>query len=120
MSAGKRLGYSKKTVEDIKELSLREAMDFIERKNTKIVWLGTEPVEVISKAIEVPKDKIISVSPEEIIYYNEKEMKKLSDHVFAGYHDSTSKFVIRFMKNRCGIEGVSLKGGVNGIIGDIL
>lgn len=105
---------------EIAELGLEEAMDFIEKKNTKLVWLGTESEEVISRAIDVPKDKIVKISPEEIIYFDDKQMKKLGNHVFAGYHDSTSKFVIRFMKNKCGIEATSLKGGVTGVIGDIL
>jgi len=105
---------------EIAELSLNEAIDFISKKNTKLVWLGTEPEDVISKAIDVPKEKIVRITPEEIIYYDEKQMKRLNNCVFAGYHDSTSKFVIQFMKNKCDIEAPSLKGGINGIIGDIL
>ncbi|MCL5679811.1 MAG: hypothetical protein M1465_00500 [Candidatus Marsarchaeota archaeon] len=105
---------------EIAELSLNEAMDYVGKKNTKLVWLGTEPEDVISRAIDVPKEKIIRITPEEIIYYNEKQMKKLNNHVFAGYNDSTSKFVIRYMKNKCSVEATSLKGGINGIIGDIL
>lgn len=104
----------------IAELEFNEAIDFVNKKNTKFVWLGTEPEDVISRAIDVPKEKIIRITPEEIVYFNEKQMLKLNNHVFAGYHDSTSKFVIRFMKNKCGLEAKSLKGGVNGVIGDIL
>jgi len=105
---------------NIAELGLEEAMDFIDKKNTKLVWLGYEPEDVISRALEVPKDKIVKISPEEIVYFDRKQMERLNNHVFAGYNDSTSKFVIRFMKNKCSINATSLKGGVNSILGDIL
>ncbi|MCL4372415.1 hypothetical protein M1373_03805 [Candidatus Marsarchaeota archaeon] len=106
--------------EDIKELSLKEALEVIERKNTKFVWLGVEPVDVISKAIEIPENKVLAITPEELIYYDEDKLKSLKDHVFAGYHDSTSKFVLKFIKSKCGTDAFSLKGGVNSILGDIL
>ncbi|MEM0154295.1 MAG: hypothetical protein QW814_00460 [Methanothrix sp.] len=106
--------------DDIVELGLEEAIDLMGKKNTKLVWLGSEPEDVISRAIDIPKDMIVKITPEEIIYYDEKQMKKLDNYVFAGYQDSTSKFVIRFMKNKCGLNAASLKGGVNSIIGDIL
>ena len=111
---------SSATKDDIVELGLEEAIDLIGKKNTKLVWLGSEPEDVISMAIDVPKDMIVRIAPEDIVYYDEKQMKKLNNHVFAGYQDSTSKFVIRFMKNKCNLEAASLKGGVNGIIGNIL
>ncbi|MCL4383760.1 MAG: hypothetical protein M1168_01310 [Candidatus Marsarchaeota archaeon] len=103
-------------MEEIKEIDLSQAFEIVNKNKTKFVWLGTENVNQIAGLMNLNSDKIIQLSPMELINTNEKELiNSLQGHVFVCYHGNTSKIVAKILKSKHGVEAFSLKGGITEI-----
>jgi rhodanese-related sulfurtransferase len=102
------------------EMDFKSALKHVDAKGTKFVWLGIEPKERIGELLEIEKDKIMSIDPEQLLYMDEKEIAKLENHVFLCYHGNTSGFVARHLKKAHGLSSYHVKGGTAGVVGDIL
>ncbi|MCL5262297.1 MAG: rhodanese-like domain-containing protein [Candidatus Marsarchaeota archaeon] len=101
-------------------LGFKDALRFISEKNTKLVWLGVEPKERMSRLLNVSKDKIISMDPERLLYSDEKELSKLENHVFLCYHGNTSAFIARHLRKAHKLSSYHVKGGTADVLGDVL
>ena len=102
-----------------KELDLDGALKTINEKGTKLVWLGIEPTAYISKLLDIDPKDVKKITPEEIIYSNRDDLKKLEEHVFVCYHGNTSGFLVDYLKKTHQINGYNLKGGVTSVVGEI-
>ncbi len=102
------------------EMDFDSALKHVSSKNTKFVWLGVEPKERIGELLEIDKSRIISIDPEQLLYMDDKELRKLENHVFLCYHGNTSGFMARHLRKAHGLNSYHVKGGTAGIIGDIL
>jgi rhodanese-related sulfurtransferase len=101
-------------------LGFKDALRLISEKDTKLVWLGAEPKERMSKLLNVGKDRIISMDPEQLLYSDEKELSKLENHVFLCYHGNTSSFMSKHLRKAHKLHSYHVKGGAASVIGDIL
>ena len=103
----------------IEEIALDQALAIADSKHTKLVWLGSEPVEYIRGLLELNEDKMIGMNPHAIMSMDKKDAEGLSGSVFVCYHGNTSRTAAKFLKSKYGIESYSLKGGVTAIVGEI-
>ncbi len=103
----------------VKEVDFQEAVEFVDKHRTKLVWLGREPVEYISELLEIEPSKIIGAGPGEFVNADKEKAARFRDHVFVCYHGNTSRYVANFIKDNTGVESLSLKGGVTAIVGEI-
>ncbi len=103
----------------VAEVGFREALEFAKRHNTKLVWLGTEPVEYVRRLLKLDSSQMISADPGEIIRSDRKAASRFKDHVFVCYHGNTSRSVANAVKEKFGIDSLSMKGGVTAVVGEI-
>lgn len=87
-------------------LTISEAIKLVnEGDGRKIIWLGEEPNKKVAEAISLEDKFITKIKPEEIIYYDEDKIKKLSkDSIMLGYTNSTPKFISSYFKNKYNID----------------
>ena len=67
---------------DIVELGLEEAIDLIGKKNTKLVWLGSEPEDVISRGSGFGADshvRVVALPPKDILEYAMDKLNRFCD-----------------------------------------
>lgn len=105
------------TVKD-SEVSFDEAIQLIENNDIKIAWLGIEPVDYISKLLDIDESNIVHIKPEQIRNSSEKELESMSGFVFMCYHGITSMHIVRLM-GKYNIKTYSLEGGITSIVGEI-
>ncbi len=103
----------------VKEVDFQEAVEFVDKHKTKLVWLGREPVEYISELLGLDSSRMIGASPAELVNVDRERAAGFKDYVFVCYHGNTSRHVASFMKDKMGVESLSLKGGVTAIVGEI-
>ena len=99
------------------DVDIIEAQQIVSSKGTKIVWLGSEPIEYISKLLDMDKEQFLFIDPNEL-FLNKDMMKLMEDHVFMCYHGNSSKFVVNHLKNS-NIRSYNLKKGITSIVGEI-
>jgi rhodanese-related sulfurtransferase len=103
----------------VKELDFQESLDFVNKHRTKLVWLGKEPVDYIRELLDLDSSKMIDADPNSIMYADKEEVARFKDHVFVCYRGNTSRYVSNAIKDKAGIESVSMKGGVTAVVGEI-
>ncbi len=101
----------------IRSLGLEEAIRLADEKGTRLVWLGIESSGRISKIIDVGKDRILEMDPEELIYSGADKLRALENHIFVCYHGRTSKFMSDYLERKHGIHTYHLKDGVAKLAG---
>ena len=104
-------------MEEKTDVDIVEAQQIVSDKGTRIVWLGSEPIDYISKLLDMDKDMFIFINPNEL-FSNKDMMKLMKDHVFMCYHGNSSKIVVNHLKSN-GINAYNLKKGITSIVGEI-
>jgi hypothetical protein len=104
---------------EVNEVSLEEALKLVKAKKTKMVWLGSEPIDYICHLLSVDRAKFRVMDPNDLIYSDKKTAESFKDSVFLCYHGNSSKYVAAYLKEKYGVESYSLKGGVTRIVGEI-
>ena len=102
----------------VKELDFQESLDFANRHRTKLVWLGKEPIEYIRQLLDLNESQIVGMDPDSIVCADKEEVVRFKDHVFVCYHGNTSKYVVNAIKDKSGVESVSMKGGITAVVGE--
>ncbi len=100
-----------------RNLGLEEAIMIADRKNAHFVWLGVEPIYKISKILNVEKNKIMRMDPEELLYKERNELALLKDHVLVCYHGRTSSFISDFLERAHRINTHYIEGGIKKVYG---
>lgn len=103
----------------ILEMDFEEALKFTKEKNTKLVWIGREPVEYIRKLTGLNENQLTNADPGRLADADKSEAMKFTDHVFVCYHGNSSRHLATLLKDKFGIESVSMKGGVTSLVGEI-
>lgn len=93
------------------ELSLEEAKDASDR----FVWLGLEPVEYVSRILNIEKGKIVRMDVGEIEKANSQQLAELRGAVFICYDGKMSDHVVKYLKDMENTESYSLRGGIGAI-----
>ena len=103
----------------ISELNFEEALKFAKEKHTKLVRIGKEPIEYIRELNGLNESQLIKAEPNVLAYADKKEAEKFTDHVFVCYHGNSSRYLATLLKDKFGIESISMKGGVTSLVGEI-
>ncbi len=103
----------------VAEMNFEEAVKFAKEKKTRLVWIGREPVEYMRELTGLDENQLIKAEPNQLAYADKKEAERFSDHVFVCYHGNSSKYLATLLKDKFGIDSVSMKGGVTSIVGEI-
>ncbi len=98
------------------QLKLDEALKLVDNKNSKIVWLGEEPISEVKDKIGLSNEHICALSPEEAIYFDREDAKKLENCIFMCYSGTTSNFLSTYFYNKYGVSTYILKEGLNSIV----
>ncbi len=99
------------------DVDILQAKQMIETGKSKIIWLGSEPVEYIAKLLDIEKDLIIKIDPNELL--SNPDMPALLDgNIFMCYHGNSSRYVVNYLKNKKK-QAYNLKGGITSIVGEI-
>ncbi|HVA83032.1 MAG TPA: rhodanese-like domain-containing protein [Candidatus Aquilonibacter sp.] len=102
----------------VKTLEIKEARELSRKSGAKFVWLG-QPVRIsLTKALGINADQLLEFGPEEIVAMPDAKLKILNNYIFVCYHGITSAAVVKFLKEKKGVEGYSLKGGITAIVGE--
>ncbi|MEM3839459.1 MAG: hypothetical protein QXF01_02695 [Candidatus Micrarchaeaceae archaeon] len=103
----------------IKEIGFDEAVEMINGNKAKFVWLGREPLEYITRLLDIDPEKAAAANPRGLIEGAPEEVDSLKGAIFACYHGNTSGVVVKALKSKFGIDSYSLKGGVTSVVGEI-
>ncbi|MDE1846318.1 MAG: rhodanese-like domain-containing protein [Candidatus Micrarchaeota archaeon] len=102
----------------IKTIKIEEARQLSKSKGAKFVWLG-QPLRIsLTKALGITPEQLLEFEPEEIVSMPDAKLKLLNNDIFVCYHGITSAAVVKFLKEKKGVEGYSLKGGITAIVGE--
>ncbi len=104
---------------EIKEIEFEEAIKFAAENNTALVWIGVEPKEYIEELLGIEKNTLKQMTPPALMKLDTKEAKSLENHIFVCYHGNSSRYVASILKDKYGVEALSLKGGITRIVGEI-
>ncbi len=102
-----------------KSVGLEEAVRIVEERGTRLVWLGIEPSGRIGRMLNVGSNRIMKMDPEELIYKDSENLKKLEGHIFLCYHGNTSKFMAEYLDKRHNVKTYHLKNGVVPLTGEV-
>ncbi len=100
-----------------RSIGLEEAVMIADRKNSRFVWLGVEPIYKISKILNVERKMIMRLDPEDLLYKEATELADLKDHVLLCYHGRTSHFISDFLQKAHKINTYHLEGGITKLSG---
>lgn len=103
----------------IEEVDFDGALKLSKNNGSMLVWLGTEPVDYISRLLGIEDKSMSRENPEEIIYSDTKSLKRFDGCIFVCYHGNTSGFLSRFLRKQHAINTYNLKGGVTAVVGEI-
>lgn len=103
----------------VREVDFKEAVEFVGRNRTKLVWLGREPVDYIRELLDLDSSMMVEADPNSLVYAGREESARFKDHVFVCYHGNTSRYVANTLKNKFGVESLNLKGGITAVVGEI-
>lgn len=103
----------------IKEVDFEGALKISKSNGSRMIWLGTEPIDYISRLLGIDKKYMSREDPEEIIYSDAKKLKRFDGCIFVCYHGNTSGFLSRFLKKQHAIDTYNLRGGVTAVVGEI-
>jgi rhodanese-related sulfurtransferase len=103
----------------VKEVNLEEALDFARKHNTKLVWLGREPVEYIRDLLQLDERMLVAYDPNLIVNGEKEDVVRFKNHIFVCYHGNTSRYIVNVLKENCSVEALNLKGGITAIVGEI-
>lgn len=102
----------------VKTLNIKEAREYSKKSGAKFVWLG-QPLRIsLTKALEINPDQLLEIDPEEIVSMPDAKARLLNNDIFVCYHGITSAAVVKFLKEKKGVDGYSLKGGITAIVGE--
>ncbi len=104
---------------DVKELNFEESVNFVNQNKTALVWIGSEPKEYIEELLNLEKNTLKQLTPAQITSMGKDDAKLYNNHVFVCYHGNSSRYVANFLKDKHGVEAVSMKGGVTSVVGEI-
>lgn len=104
---------------DVKELDFEESVNFVKQNKTALVWIGSEPKEYIEELLNLEKNSLKQLSPTQIMSMDKDQAKSYNNHVFVCYHGNSSRYVANFLKDKHGVEAITMKGGVTSIVGEI-
>ncbi|MGC8479588.1 MAG: rhodanese-like domain-containing protein [Candidatus Micrarchaeia archaeon] len=104
---------------EVEELVFEEAVEFAKQNKTSLVWIGSEPKEYISELLNIEDGLLKHLQPNEILKLDKDSAKKYEKHVFVCYHGNSSRYVANFLKEKHGVESISMKGGVTSVVGEI-
>lgn len=104
---------------NVRELTLDEAVKLVKEKKTKLVWLGTEPAEYLCEMLNVKETDMICLDPNEVLEFGKDKAKDMTGNVFLCYHGITSGFVTGYLQKEYNLEVYHLKGGISSIIGEM-
>jgi rhodanese-related sulfurtransferase len=103
----------------ITEMDFEEAIKFTKERNTRLVWIGREPIEYIRELTGLEETQLIKAEPNNLAYADRAEAEKFSDHVFVCYHGNSSRYLATLLKDKFGINSISMKGGITSLVGEI-
>jgi hypothetical protein len=100
------------------EVNLIEARKIVKEKGTKFVWLGDEPRIDMAEALEIEKDELIRINPQEIYNADKTLAESLVNDVLVCPHGNTSLFLAQHLKEEFNVQTFSLHGGITAIVGE--
>ncbi len=106
-------------MDNMENIDFVSALETVKEKGTKIVWLGSEPLDYIKDLLEIEDKYIAAANPMALLKAPKEELLKYEGHVFMCYHGNTSAFVSGMLKENHGIETFNLRGGITALVGEI-
>lgn len=103
----------------VKEMDFEESLEFARQHGTKLVWIGREPIDYMRGLLELGEEELIGIDPKSLVEGDKKTAMAFTDHVFVCYHGNTSRYVADAIKEKFGVESISMKGGVTAVVGEI-
>ncbi|MCL5680168.1 MAG: rhodanese-like domain-containing protein [Candidatus Marsarchaeota archaeon] len=103
----------------MQEIRFEEAIEAARKNGTKIVWLGSEPVDYINSLLELEAGIIKAANPMEMLNAPKEEALEYQGTILMCYHGNTSAFVSEMLKDKHGVETFNLKGGITSVVGEI-
>lgn len=96
----------------LKEIDITEAINLLKLQNSKIIWLGTEPIEYVSKISGITSSSIIKINPDKIIEADLQINQFFSNSIFLCYNGNIARHISLHLKNEHGINSYVIKGGL--------
>jgi rhodanese-related sulfurtransferase len=103
----------------VRELFLEEALNFTASKSSKLVWIGSEPVDYICELLQLEPGSMEQAQPAVALGMSKKDAEHYKNCIFVCYHGVSSKYLAQMLKEKYDIDAGSLKGGVTAILGEI-
>lgn len=104
---------------DVKELDFKDSVEYAMKHKTKLVWLGREPVDYIRQLLSLSDKEMIYADAQMLMGIDARGASAFGNHVFVCYHGNTSRRVASHIKEKFGVEALSMKGGVTAVVGEI-
>ena len=96
----------------INEIDISEAINMVNQKGQKIVWLGNESAELIGKRLNLNSNSIIKINPDKIIEADVQIGQLLYNNILLCYNGGIAKHIAAHLKNSQNIELYVIKGGI--------
>ena len=100
----------------LKEINLNEATNILKLQNSKIIWLGTEPIDYVSKVSGIDSSSIIKINPDRIIEADLQINQFFSNSIFLCYNGNIARHISLHLKNEHDINSYVIKGGLIDIL----
>ncbi len=94
------------------ELGIEDAVKLVNRSKARFVWLGVESAEYVGRILNVGRDKVIKMDPDELYGADRALLYGLYGHVLVCYNGNLSGYLSDFLKAEYDIETYNLKGGI--------
>ncbi len=107
----RKLG-SQEVTYDLNALSLEEAKEMVQRRGSKFVWLGLEPLDYVTTILGVGTESVFRSTTSIIAEAQAQELEKYRGCIFVCYSGSMGSRFSAYLKNNYDIEAYVLKGGI--------
>ncbi len=103
----------------IREMFLEEALEYTRGRGSRLVWIGSEPVDYVNELLGLEPGTMAQLQPYTAMAMDRKEADAYKDCIFVCYHGNSSRYLAEVLKEKYGVESGSLKGGITAIVGEI-
>lgn len=100
------------------EVELEEAREMVTKSGSRFLWLGIEAPDAVARVLGVPKDKVITMAPAELVN-DRNSVKQHAADILLSYEGEFAIHVAHLLKRRYGTEIRTLRGGLEGVAKEV-
>jgi hypothetical protein len=101
-------------------MDMETSRKFLKYKGSKLLWVGSEPLEYVADKLDISKDAIIKMDVGKLMHLDKQESGKLNGCILVWYTDDFASYISKHLRKTYGTVTYVLSGGIGDQLKKIL